>query len=265
MKSYNIIDSHAHIFPQHIASKAVQAIGKFYQLPMSQSGSIQDLLQSGGAINVRRYVVHSTATTVAQVKSINDFIIDAVNTHASLIGYMTLHPDMDEFSIVEEIERCKKLGLVGIKLHPDFQKFFVNEPKAHKIYRNVCNLPILFHVGDSRYDYSHPLSFAKVAKEYPWLNCIAAHFGGYTKWDMIDYYKGLNNVYIDTSSSLFALSKNRAKEIISLIGEDKVFFASDYPMWTHKEELSRLLALDLTPAQKEKILSKNIATLLQLT
>lgn len=262
---YKIIDSHCHIFPEKIATKAASAIGNFYHLPMHFNGSIAGLLQSGNKINVQKYVVHSTATSIHQVKSINDFIIDATKTHPEFIGYMTLHPDMEENELEIEIERCKAEGLKGIKLHPDFQKFYIDENKAHKIYRQAqAVLPILFHVGDDRYDYSHPYRLADIAMAYPDLECIAAHMGGYTMWELVECFKGLKNVYYDTCSSLFALTAEKAVDIINMLGEDKFFFASDYPMWDHEEELKRFLNLALSDKQRDKILYTNIKNFLKL-
>ncbi|NCA66773.1 MAG: hypothetical protein EOM87_01770 [Clostridia bacterium] len=264
-KKYMIIDSHSHIFPEKIATKASDAIGDFYNLPMRENGSIGGLLRSGGKIGVSKYIVHSTATSVHQVRSINNFIIDAVNTYPELIGYMTLHPDMQEKEVRLELQRCMAAGLKGIKLHPDFQKFYIDEEKAHNIYRCAEGvLPILFHVGDDRYDYSHPYRLTNIALAYPQLRCIAAHMGGYTMWELAECYKGLDNVYFDTCSSLFALTPEKAVSIINMLGVDRFFFACDYPMWDHEEELERFLKLNLSEEQREKILSANIQKFLNI-
>ncbi len=262
---YDIIDSHSHIFPEKIAHRASNAIGEFYHLPMKCNGSITGLLHSGAKVGVQKYIVHSTATSVNQVASINNFIIDAVKSCPQLIGYMTLHPDMEEEAILREIDRCASQNLKGIKLHADFQKFYIDEQKAHKIYRNAQGkLPILFHVGDDRYDYSHPYRLTNIAIQYPRLKCIAAHMGGYTMWELIECYKGLDNMYFDTCSSLFALSPQKAVDIIKTLGEERFFFACDYPMWDHKEELERFLSLDLTEETRRKILSCNIKRFLNI-
>ena len=67
------IDTHAHIYPDKIADKAVSSIGAFYDIEMTGgSGTSCGLIESGSRIGVEKYIVHSTATTVKQVKSIND-------------------------------------------------------------------------------------------------------------------------------------------------------------------------------------------------
>lgn len=257
---YKIIDSHAHIFPQKIAEKATVNIGNFYGLPMSTTaGTVEGLLEEGTKAGISRYVVHSTATTKNQVSHINKFIFDEVQKHSKeFIGYMTLHPDMNESEIKNEIELCLSQGFKGIKLHPDFQKFNIDCDEAKKIYRNAEGvLPILFHTGDLRYDYSRPARLANVVREFPKLTVIGAHFGGYSCWEEIDCYKGLKNIYFDTSSALMFINPKKAVEFINYFGAEWFFFGTDYPMWKPSEELARFLALDLTDKQRKMILSEN--------
>ena len=264
-KGMKIIDSHAHIFPDAIAMKASKNIGKFYGIEMSSNGSVQGLLESGKNIGVDKYIVHSTATTLHQVVPINNFIIEQKNLHPEFIGFMTLHPDMENIEIKEEIDRCIKAGLKGIKLHPDFQRFNIDGFKARKIYKNAeGKLPILFHMGDLRFDYSLPKRLVKTAKRYDNLTCIAAHFGGYRQWQEAGVYKGIKNIYFDTSSSLFMLDPKKAVEIIDVLGEDKFFFGVDYPMWPHSDEFERFMNLELSSETQKKILSENISKLLNL-
>ena len=260
-----IIDTHAHIYPDKIAQKAVNAIGQFYDIPMNKDGTVIGLIEQGKKADIHRFLVHSLATTVHQVQSINNFISAACKEHPEFTGYATLHPDMSEEEIFTEIQRCKELNLKGIKLHPDFQQFYVDDPQVLKIYRATeGQLPILFHAGDTRYEYSAPQRIANIAKLFPKQCIIAAHFGGYSRWDEYTCYTGLENVYFDTSSSLFQLSPQKAKEIIDALGEDHFFFASDYPRWDHSIELQRFFNLPLTYRQQEKILYLNAENILDI-
>ena len=126
-----IIDFHAHIYPEKIATKATQAIGDFYNTSMTYNGSIIELLNSGKKIGVEKYIVHSTATKAEQVESINNFIIGEVQAHPEFIGFGTIHPDYKNFE--NELDRIYKANLKGIKIHPDFQKFLIDDEKAYKI------------------------------------------------------------------------------------------------------------------------------------
>lgn len=260
-----IIDTHAHVYPDKIATKAVRAIGDFYNVPMCEGGSVAELLEVGKKAGVSRYVVHSLATTEHQVQAINNFIISSAEENPCLIPFMTFHPDMSEEEMLAERDRVLPFGIKGVKLHPDFQKFYVDDEKVFKIYR-VCQgvLPILFHAGDHRYEFSAPKRIAKIASLFPDLTIIAAHFGGYHRWDEVDVYQGLDNVYFDTCSSFFMLSADRAKELIYKFGTDKFLFGTDYPMWKAEDEVENILNLHLSDEDNQKIFYKNAEKLLRL-
>ena len=262
-KKYRVIDAHCHIYPQKIAAKAVTAIGNFYGIKMSEDGTADSLIRAGEAIGVEKYVVHSTATTVHQVRSINEYIYGEMQAHPEFIGFMTLHNEMTDEAIEEEVELALLRGMKGVKLHPDFQKFNIDD--AENIYRVTAGkLPVLLHMGDKRYDFSSPERLRRMAEKYPEQVFIGAHFGGYSVWDKVECLKDLPNVYFDTSSSLFFLDKGKAADLIHRFGHERYFFGSDFPMWRHDEELKRFLALDLTEEEREDILFNNAAKLLNV-
>ncbi len=263
MYNGKIIDMHAHIFPEKIADKAVASIGKFYDLGMTKDGRARTLIENGSKIGVEKYLVFSTATTASQVDSINSYIAGEVNNHPEFVGFGTIHRDVENPE--EVIENVISLGLKGIKLHPDFQRFNIDDEKMYRIYEIIDGrLPIYFHTSDSRYPYSEPERLARVAKDFPKQRVIGAHFGGYSLWDRIGCYDGLDNVYFDTSSSLFLLDKETAVGFINRFGKEKFFFGTDYPMWDHVEELNRFLSLGLDDETNEMILYKNAELFLGL-
>lgn len=264
-----IINAHAHIYPNKIAEKATQTIGKFYDIEMqSVAGTPENLIKKGRAAGISGYVVHSCATKPHQVRSINEFILEEMSLHSEFIGFMTLHQDLEEKEMCEEISWCLQNGFKGIKLHPDFQRFDIDGETAEKIYRAVnsfeTKLPILFHTGDDRYDFSRPFRLANVAKKFPKINFIAAHFGGYRRWDEVDVYKGLDNVYFDTCSSLPFIESDFALSLIKKFGAERFFFGDDFPMWDAKAELQRFDRLKLNDKEKEMILAGNIKNFLGL-
>ncbi len=261
-----IINAHAHIYPDKIAQKATNAIGEFYDIDMKTSaGTVEQLLVDGKKAGISRFVVHSCATTAHQVRSINEFIKREIDTHNEFIGFMTLHQDLTEEQINEEIEWCIANGFKGIKLHPDFQKFFIDGEDAQKIYRVVGDkLPILLHVGDKRYEYSKPVRLASVAKKFKDVNFICAHMGGYMCWDDIDVYNGVENIFFDTSSSLPFMTISKARSIIRKLGVERLFFGTDFPMWDAVSELERFNSVPMTDREREMIFSKNLKNLLKI-
>ena len=262
-----IINSHVHVYPDKIASKAAMAIGAFYNAPIKYNGTILEMLKEGKAAGVDKFLIHSVATKPEQVKSINDFIYGEMQTHDEFIGFMALHPDMDSQDIENEVNRCLALGFKGVKLHPDCQKFFIDEDRAEKIYKIVeGKLPILMHMGDPRYDFSGIARLVSVLNKHKDLQVSAAHMGGYARWNEIgiDHNAKYNNYHFDTSSSLAFLSKEQVNLIISEFGAEKFFFGTDYPMWDSKDELERIDALGLSQRDEELILGENLKEFLKL-
>lgn len=256
-KKYEICDAHAHIFPEKISKKAVSSIGSFYSIPMTCKNGISDeLIEYGSKIGVTHYLVCSTATVPHQVESINSFIMNECKLHPEFVGFGTLHPDYE--NIDKEVNRIISSGLRGIKIHPDFQEFYIDDDKAEKIYKAIeGKLPILIHMGDPRYDYSRPKRLESVMKAFPNLDVFAAHLGGYERWDEAVTCLFGKNVHFDSSSSLEFLSVDYARDIIRGFGPDKIFFGTDFPMWDHYSEIQRFMRLDLSDDENNKILSGN--------
>lgn len=264
-----VIDVHAHVFPHKILEKAVAAISTFYDdLPMHTDGSLEMLKTRMQQHGVDKTIVFTTATTKSQVASIHGFIHTLQEeSGGKLIGFGTLHPDMTEIEIEEEINNILRLGLKGIKLHPDFQHIAADSSAVFSMAELAQGrLPLLIHAGDYRHGFSHPEQIRRLAAAYPKLTVIAAHFGGWSQWyKSPDQLAGLPNVYVDTSSSLAFLSEEKVRELIKRFGDEHVLFGSDYPMWDVGAELAGIRHLGLPEESLRKILHDNAAALFSIS
>lgn len=257
---YPIIDCHTHVFPQKIAQKAVESIGEFYQIPMSRTGSMEELYTEAKSLGVEKMLITSTATKTEQVVPINDFLKKSQEEFEGYFAFGTLYPLMSEYEIQLEIERMIEMGFYGVKLHPDFQNVKADSKGMRTIAKHVAGkLPVLIHAGDSRYDNSNPNRIRGLVESAPPnFVLIAAHFGGYSVWeDAADKLTGYDNLYVDTCSSLHFLDPLRARELIEIYGTDKVLFGTDYPMWNYEDELDRIKRLGLDDITLKKILHDN--------
>lgn len=260
-----IIDTHVHIYPDVIADRAVEGIGRFYGLSIRNHARICDLLDTMHKNGISKSVVCSVATSKNQVRKINDFMASQIEV-PEFHPLATLHPDMERSEIADEVARIKQLGLKGIKLHPDFQSFKLTGEKGLKLFDALgdFDLPILVHTGDRRFDFSHPAYMVEVARDFPKLKFIAAHFGGWTEWEDALRYKGLKNVWFDTSSTLFQLDSDIAKSVIFGLGIDKFMFGTDFPIWQCDTEIQRVLALGLGDANNQLVFHKNAEKLFDI-
>jgi predicted TIM-barrel fold metal-dependent hydrolase len=255
-----VIDFHAHIYPDKIAAKAIENIGAFYTIPIQCDGTVRGLL-AGPERAIDRFVVFSAAAAPGQVVSINNYIASVCGEHPELIGFGTLHPDLE--NPAAEIERLMGLGLKGIKFHPDMQRFNIDDKKMMDLYALLeGRLPVVFHTGDYRYGYSHPARLAKVLDAVPKLLAVAAHFGGWSVFDLALEYFQQRFCYFDVSSSIPFLGKKRAAELIRIYGAERFLFGSDYPMWDPARCLEEFCELDLSDDERTLILGGNALKIL---
>ena len=156
------IDVHAHVFPDDVAPKVVEQLEGYYKMHWHGDGTFADLNKSIEEAAVDRTVIFSTATKPTQVETINNYISSLCRNNNRFIGFGTMHPDYPE--IEKEITRFPSLGLKGLKLHPDFQGFNIDDPRMFPIYKAVGGaMPILIHVGDENSDFSAPRRLAVIA------------------------------------------------------------------------------------------------------
>ena len=267
MGKYRIIDAHCHIYPDKIAEKAAAATCEFYGgLGSTLDGKVSTLEHEAAKAGIKHCIVQSVATTPKQVSSINKFIASTVSENpSSFTGLGTMHPDSEDLGA--DVEELISLGLKGVKLHPDIQKFKIDDYRCLKIYE-LCEargLPILMHTGDSRYDYSNPNRLMPILDIYDKLIIIGAHFGGWSVWkEASKKLHGYKNLYVDSSSALYALKPSEAAELVGMYGENRVLFGTDYPMWSPEEELRRFYALGLSDRCNEKILYHNACNLFDI-
>ena len=258
MNKYKIIDAHCHIYPDKIAEKASVSTGKFYDITMRYDGKVSTLAQVGKNGGIDHFIIQSVATKPEQVSSINRFISQAVKeSGGTMTGLGTLHPESADKK--GDVDELISLGLLGVKLHPDIQGFAINDPRCIELYE-LCEgkLPVLFHTGDKRYEFSNPAQLIPVLERFKNLTVIGAHFGGYSVVE--EAKKRLpkyENLYVDCSSSFPFMTDEEIVDAIKAYGADRVLFGTDYPMWDASEEVERLLSLGLSDDDYEKIFHKN--------
>ena len=248
-----VIDCHCHIYPEKVAQRAAESVGGFYQTPMFTPHATSDtLLDACKGSPITHHIVHSVAVKPSNVEHINTFIAEQCALHPEFIGFATMHQDYPDPEA--EIERAIKLGLRGLKLHPDTQMVDMDDPRLMSIYEIIeGRLPLIVHTGDYRYDYSHPRRLKNVLRAFPDLVVDAAHFGGWSVFDLaIEYLEG-ERCFLDMSSSQRFLGPRRTFELTKIYGCDRVMFGSDFPMWNPVDEYERYAALPFTDDELENL------------
>ena len=256
------IHFHTHVYPDAIAPKAADSIRQFYSLGNDAlDGTVKMLLEKGQQAGTWRYVILPVAMRPDRTRHINDFILQQLALHPEFFGFGTVHAAME--NLMEEVAYIQEKGLRGIKMHPDSQVFAIDDERLFPVYEQIQgHLPVLFHMGDHRFDYSHPARLRHVLDLFPKLQVIAAHFGGYEIYEQAyDLLKDTDCLF-DVSSSLMFMGEGVAESYINRYGAERFVYGSDYPMWDPAEEMQRFLRLKLTDDQFEQIAHKTAEKIL---
>jgi predicted TIM-barrel fold metal-dependent hydrolase len=268
-EEFLVVDFHVHCFPDDLAERALTRLsaapsGK--QIKYYTGGTISDLQCSMEQAGVSVAVVQPVATRPQQVRKINDWA--AAHQSSSIVFFASMHPDLPDWK--EEIRRIKEQGFRGIKLHPDYQNFFVDDPRLFPLYENVFQegLWILFHAGVDigllpPY-HCTPKRLASLLKLFPGARIIAAHMGGYLCWDEVEEHLLGREIYFDTSYSFDVLGPEKMVRLICEHGPEKILFGTDSPWTDQKREVQKFRNLELPLQVKEKVLGLNAVSLLAL-
>jgi len=258
-----IIDFHTHIYPDAIAQKAAHSIEDFYELDGGgMDGRVETLLKRGKEAGITHYVVLPVGLKPNHVRHINEFAISQVAQHPEFTGFGTIHAAMD--NLEEEVEFIQKAGLKGVKMHPDTQLFHIDDPRLFPAYELLREkgLMVMLHMGDKRYDYSHPARLRRVMDEFPGLKVMAAHFGGYSVPETAYELLKDTDCFMDISSSMMFMEKETARDYIRRYGAERLVYGTDYPLWDPVVEVKRFLSLGLTDGETEQIAWKTAAGIL---
>ncbi len=266
-----IIDAHTHIYPDHIAGKAVSTIlgNTNGQVQAHTDGTLVNLLSSMETAGVDLSIVLTIATSPLQGGGILKWLKKIISHTQRLIYFGSVHPDDPNSKNV--IREMAGLGLQGLKFHPDYQGFPADAGKAYKIYEEAArnDLIIYFHSGidlsmpDS--DYATVERFAKVLRDFAGAKIIMAHGGGYDQWDKVLDLFGDKKCYYDTSFVLEKILTDKNAIELYRENEDYFIFGTDSPWKDQKKYVDLLENTNIfTKEQKDKLFYKNILKLLKI-
>ena len=262
-----IIDFHTHVYPEKIAEKATENVINFYGLTEGLGGIVgtsENLIQSGKKAGIENFVILPVALKKETVRHVNEAALNEVKLHKEFFGFGTVHIDME--NMLEEIAFIGNSGLKGVKIHPDTQKFNIDDERLFPMYEEIAGkLPIMVHCGDPRYDFSHPRRLRRVLDNFPKLIAIGAHLGGWMLFDEALELLKPTNCFVDICSSRMFMENGKIEYYINSYGAERVLFGSDFPIWDPQKEAEAFLKLNITEADKEKIAYKNALYLLKET
>ena len=258
-----IIDFHTHTFPDNIAPIAIQSLEKSSNDKAFLNGTTTDIKRSMKKAGIKQSVLLPIAVKPQNTATINKVAIEN-NKDNSFISFGSVHPHNENYK--EELITLKKAGIKGIKLHPDFQGVFIDDPKMVEVmqFASELNFIITLHSG---FDVSFPdlqrctpKRLAKVIDDIKGARIICAHSGGYRYLDEFkQYLLGRPEIYIDTSYSIDKMDNEELTKIYTQMDSSHILFGTDSP-W---RVVKRFTELNISDDLKQKVLYENGQALLK--
>lgn len=268
-----LIDFHTHVFPDKIADRAIAALKAGmveqhgYEYPSYASGTVEGLKRSMDMEGVDISVMMPIATKPTQAESINRFA--AANASERLVAFGTVHPMQEDWE--KTLEALAAEGRRGIKLHPEFQDFYIDSPESVRILRKCGELGLMvtFHSGeDIGYPppvHATPERIRRAADAAQDTTLIAAHMGGWNMWEDAEKLLGDTALYFDTAYVHILMDAPEFRDITRAFGAHRVLFASDSP-WARPttDMLSFIIEAGLSNEELDMITHQNAMRLLKM-
>ena len=266
-----IIDFHTHIFPDKIAEKTISFLSSKGKIPPFASGSADGLIEKMAEAGVDISVSLPVVTSPSQFDSINRFAVEINkkyrNEKIRIISFGGIHPKCDD--IEGKMAFIKESGLLGVKIHPDYQETFIDDEGYMKILScaKKHDLIVVAHAGvDCGYEgmpvRCTPDRAKRLISAVNHSKLVLAHLGANEMPDEVIRTLCGENVYFDTAYALRFIGEDNFKKILKSHGEDKLLFATDSPWSDIKNDIAILKSFSLGEETEDKIFYKNARKLL---
>lgn len=262
-----IIDFHTHILPDKIAARTIEHLSKSGGIPAFSDGTVSGLYSEMERGGVDISVALPVLTSPAQFESVNRYA-EAINRESkSIISFAGIHPRCENIS--EKMKEIHARGFLGVKIHPDYQEAFIDDPGYIEILESAKRegLIVVAHSGvDGAYRglpvRCTPERAKRVLRSVRPEKFVLAHLGANEMFaEVFDALAG-EAVYFDTAYILSYISDEDFHKILEKHGADKILFATDSPWTDVRASVERIRTLGLDRETEEKIFFKNAKSLL---
>lgn len=262
-----IIDFHTHAFPDALAQRAVPALADSGNITPRSDGTVAGLLASMDNAGIQCSVVCSIATKPGQFDSILAWST-AIRSDR-IIPLPSIHPE--DTDIPGKLQHIREAGFRGIKMHPYYQNFFLDEDRMSGIYRELV-LNDLFVVMHTGFDIAYPRErradpekIVHIVERFPELCLVTTHLGAWDDWQNVEKHLVGKKIYMELSYTFSDLPDETIRSILLKHPPTHVLFGSDSPWRDQGESIRELQSLALPASLERAILRTNALPLLRIS
>jgi uncharacterized protein len=258
-----IIDFHTHAFPDDLSERVIKMLEDEGGINAYLDGKISSLLSSMDNCGIEKSVICNIATKPSQFDSILQWC--KIVRSERIIPFPSFHPYDPGFK--DRIDEIKHEGFKGIKFHPYYQNFTIDEERLFPVYEKICkeNLILVMHTGFdfafARTRIADPEKIITVLKKVPTLKMVTTHLGAWEQWEEVERFLLGKQIYMEISFSLEFLD-DTVRKIISNHPTEYILFGTDSPWTEQQKTLSLFRELQLGEEKEALILRENAVKLL---
>ena len=233
--SISILAHHAHVFPQAVSPDGT--IDRLLRL-LDACGIAQAVCFAPFGPQVDGHGINHNAWLAGELKKYN----------GRLYGFGTI--DFRRDDVKDQVREVADLGLLGLKLHPNTQRFDILEDKAMQVYAAAeeAKLFLTFHSGVHHYRIANyrVTKFDEVAHQFPRLRFTLEHVGGYSFFNeaiavifnnipfpptgkLGNVLGGLTSCFTPDYLRFWYLPPERLQELLKQVGPEYLIFGMDFP------------------------------------
>jgi hypothetical protein len=229
----------------------------------------EELLDQMDAAGVERLMLSAFGYGNVEIIT-NEEVAEICGKHPNrFTGVGTVDPRGKPMEVVRKIERlAKELGLRGLRLEPyAYGDGMVGAPPNQKMYWPVyakcveLGLPVAIQVGHTGpllpSEAGRPIYLDEVALAFPELVILGCHLGQPWHEEMMILAWKHPNVYVETSARTPKHWPESFVKFAGGYGQEKVLWATDYPLLTFDRTLRELRELGLSDSAYRKIVRDN--------
>ncbi len=278
-----IVDCHTHIFPEEVRKdrdhfcKKDEGFSSIYEDSKAKLVGVEDLIASMDEWGVDRSVICGFPWNQPDLCFLqNEYLMASASRYPNrLIVFVSLLFSNPDWSI-KELDRAMKDGARGVG-EIAFYRDEMTSQDIHSIRPVLAQMekqgiPLLLHTNET---IGHPYPgkgrtplerFYELILSFPNLPIILGHWGGGLPFYelMPEVAKVMANVYYDTAASPFLYSKKIYAIATEILGVEKIFFGTDFPLISPRRYFKELEESGLSRQDQAKILGVNIAKLLAI-
>jgi uncharacterized protein len=251
-----IIDFHAHAFPDAVADAAMAKLrAEVPQVPCYLDGKLGSLLRSMDEAGVAASVLCCIATRQGQYESILNWCGQIRSPR--VIPFPSVHPA--DPKAVERVGQIAAEGFQGIKMHPYYQEYILDEPRMMPLYERMCRegLILVVHTGYDiafeRIDRGGPDRILRVVELFPDLKLVTTHLGAWEQWERVAEVLIGRKVFMDVSYAMDFVGVEKARDLIARHPAEYVLFGTDSP-WDDQQRCIRMVREMRLGAERESLL-----------